>query len=365
MSNTVILTHDDAETLATRYRTEGKRIVTTNGCFDLLHPGHIAFLTEAKAQGDVLFVALNNDDSVRRLKGAGRPILPLLDRIAMLEGLKPVDHVVVFDEDIPIDVLARIRPAVHCKAADYDPDTLPEAEVVRAGGGEVRILSIEPGYSTSRLFEQILVSARATQSGGISTDGSAESQIFDHLFLSANTLRQTAYRLSAEIATVAQQISNALAHGHKVLLCGNGGSAADAQHVAGELVVRYLRDRQPFPAIALSTDSSILTAAGNDYGYEYIFSRSVEALGQPGDILLAISTSGQSPNILNAIQAAKERAMTTIGLTGSAQSPLANAVDFCLAVSSDFTPIIQQAHMAMLHVICDLVEQQMAGEDQG
>ena len=122
------------------YRAQGKVIVTTNGCFDLLHTGHIQFLQQAKTLGDILVVGLNSDTSVRRIKGNGRPLLPEAERAAMLMALKAVDHVLIFDELLPNDFLAAVKPAIHCKAGDYTGEALPEAEVVRRYGGEIRIL---------------------------------------------------------------------------------------------------------------------------------------------------------------------------------------------------------------------------------
>lgn len=145
--------------------------------------------------------------------------------------------------------------------------------------------------------------------------------------------------------------------GNKILLCGNGGSAADAQHVAGEFVNRFRYDRGALPAIALSTDTSILTAIGNDSAFEYVFSRQVEALARPGDILVGISTSGNSPDVLKALDAGRARGVTTIGFTGEKGGTIMGPkCDFCLAVASDDTPRIQECHIFVWHVICGIVE---------
>jgi glycerol-3-phosphate cytidylyltransferase len=139
-----------------KQRQSGKRIVTTNGCFDLIHPGHVAFLTAARAQGDVLVVLLNTDESVRRLKGDSRPIIGEEGRAAVLLGMRAVDYVVLFDELVPNKMLASIRPDIHCKASDYRVDELPEAEVVERGGGQIRILPMIEGYSTTQLASRIV-----------------------------------------------------------------------------------------------------------------------------------------------------------------------------------------------------------------
>ena len=142
-----------------------------------------------------------------------------------------------------------------------------------------------------------------------------------------------------------------------MLLCGNGGSAADAQHVAGEFVNRFRFDRAPLPAVALTTDTSVLTCIGNDSSFDAIFSRQVEALGNPGDILVGISTSGKSKNVMQAILAAKARGLTTVAMTGiHGKEPMGAACDFCLAIPSADTPRIQEAHEFVWHVLCGEVE---------
>lgn len=151
-------------------------------------------------------------------------------------------------------------------------------------------------------------------------------------------------------------IIGALSGGGKVLTCGNGGSAADAQHLAGEMVVKYARERDAFPVIALTTDSSVLTAQANDVDFSTIFSRQVEALGKPGDVLVAISTSGGSPDILEAVKAAGDRQMKVIGLTGADGYELARMCDVAIVVPSASTPRIQEAHITAIHAICDIVE---------
>jgi len=148
----------------------------------------------------------------------------------------------------------------------------------------------------------------------------------------------------------------ALQSGRKLLLAGNGGSAADAQHLAAELVVRFKKNRAALPAIALTTDSSVLTAIGNDLGFEHVFSRQVMALGQPGDVFLGISTSGRSPNILAACAAARQGGMAVIGFTGASGSAMNELCDALVLVPSDDTPLIQQVHIAIGHTLCAIAE---------
>lgn len=154
----------------------------------------------------------------------------------------------------------------------------------------------------------------------------------------------------------------ALRSGNKLLFAGNGGSAADAQHWAGELVSRFNFDRPGLAAIALTTDTSILTAIGNDYGYDYVFARQVEALGRTGDLLFVISTSGNSKNILRAIQAAREAGIGVIGFTGHRGGAMAGSCDVCFRMPSDETPKIQEGHEFLGHLICGLVESEMFGD---
>ena len=161
------------------------------------------------------------------------------------------------------------------------------------------------------------------------------------------------------IEKTANLIVEAYNSGKKVLTAGNGGSAGDAQHIAAELVSKFMLDRPALNAIALTTNSSILTAVGNDYSAEYIFSRQIQAYGNSGDIFIAISTSGNSLNIINAIKEAKNRGMVVIGLVGSKKSKMDNLCDILLRVPSEQTPIIQESHIMMGHIICALAEKEL------
>lgn len=162
--------------------------------------------------------------------------------------------------------------------------------------------------------------------------------------------------LQAALQAAAQACIASLQAGGKVLLAGNGGSAADAQHIAGELVARFNYDRPGLAAVALTTDSSVMTAIGNDYGYEMLFARQVQALGRPGDVLIAYSTSGRSPNVLKALEAARALGLVTIGFTGRRPSPMPALCDHVLATPSEYTPAIQEGHLVMGHTLCALVE---------
>src|SRR5438445_6498145 len=172
---------------------------------------------------------------------------------------------------------------------------------------------------------------------------------------------------SADILTTVAKVSeilvSALRQGNKVLLFGNGGSAADAQHIAAELVGRFAFDRPALPALALSVNSSCVTAIGNDYGFDRVFSRQLEALARPGDIAIAISTSGNSTNVLHAMSIARKIGLKTIGLTGRSGGNLRNAVDYCICVPSNETPRIQECHILVGHIISELVEREIFHEE--
>ena len=164
-----------------------------------------------------------------------------------------------------------------------------------------------------------------------------------------------------DLARVAAVLRGTLQSGGKVLLFGNGGSAADAQHVAAELVGRFLRNREPWPAIALTTDTSILTAVANDFAYEEVFARQVTALGRVGDLAVGISTSGRSPNVLKGLEAARAKGCSTLGVTGADPGELVGRCDHLLAVPASETPRIQELHLLAWHIICDLTERAMVG----
>jgi D-sedoheptulose 7-phosphate isomerase len=188
---------------------------------------------------------------------------------------------------------------------------------------------------------------------------SLETELKSH----QETLQKTVAECGPTIARLIEAFVACFRAGHNVLLCGNGGSAADAQHVAGEFVNRFRFDRDPLPAFALTTDTSVLTCIGNDSSFDAVFSRQVEALGCPGDILVGISTSGKSPNVLRAVAAAKSRGLTTIAFTGqNGQETMGPTCDLCLAIPSTDTPRIQEAHEFVWHVICGEVEREMFGQ---
>ena len=193
-----------------------------------------------------------------------------------------------------------------------------------------------------------------------------KTRILGHFNESIELKKKAAEELAEPIARAAQCTYDALTQGNKIRACGNGGSAADCQHFAAELVGRFERERMPLPAMALTTDSSIMTAVGNDYSYQDIFTKQVQAFGQPGDVLLAISTSGNSSNVIAAVEAAHEREMHVISLTGKGGGKmklLLNEDDVEICVPHDRTARIQEVHLLTIHCICDAIDAALFGEN--
>jgi D-sedoheptulose 7-phosphate isomerase len=185
-------------------------------------------------------------------------------------------------------------------------------------------------------------------------------KLVEQILLDAATLHEQAARQSAHaVVTVAHALLSSFAEGGQVLVFGNGGSAADAQHAAAELVNRFARERRAFPAIALSTDTSILTSIANDYGYERVFARQIEALGRPGDIAWGISTSGNSPNIVAALHTAKSRGLKTVALTGHDGGQAGKLADFPMNVPNVSAARVQEVHRTLIHAVCELVEREL------
>lgn len=170
-------------------------------------------------------------------------------------------------------------------------------------------------------------------------------------------------QITAEVEQIAQSCCAALRAGHKILFAGNGGSAADAQHLAGELVSRFNFDRPGLAAFALTTDTSVLTAIGNDYGYDKAFARQVNAVGNQGDVFFAISTSGRSPSILRALEEGRRKGLITVGFTGKSGGDMPPLCDYCIRVPVAETPKIQEGHIVLGHIICGLIERELFGGD--
>ena len=189
----------------------------------------------------------------------------------------------------------------------------------------------------------------------MTTDNLIHSNIVEHL----RTVELVRGTLAETINKIGQLLARSLAKGGTLFWCGNGGSAADSQHLAAELVGRFKKDRRALRSIALTTDTSVLTCVANDYSFDDIFARQVEALGRPGDVLIGISTSGNSENVLRAFKAAKEMSMMTIALLGKGGGPAKELADHALVIPSDSTARIQEAHILIGHILCDLIEQEL------
>lgn len=188
-------------------------------------------------------------------------------------------------------------------------------------------------------------------------------RIRDSLAETSRVLERLRAETAPQIQRVGQVLVGVLAHGGKILLCGNGGSAADCQHFATELCVRYVANRRALAAIALTVDTSILTAAANDLGFEHVFARQVEAIGRRGDALIAISTSGESANVLRAVDVARGAGLVTIGLTGEGGGALGRRVDHWIAAPATRTSLIQEAHLVIEHLLCEIAEE--AAQEEG
>jgi D-sedoheptulose 7-phosphate isomerase len=332
--------------------------VFTNGCFDLLHPGHVDLLERARDFGDRLIVGLNSDRSVRALKGPGRPLIPEEERAALLRALRCVDEVIIFDELTPARLIEEVQPDVLIKGGDWAVEQIVGAKTVWRKGGRVLSLPLKLGYSTTGLVEKIhrQPAERPRLATCEHSEDDGEPLIIRVLREHTETIERLAGDCLPAIHEASEMIIAALQTGKKLLLCGNGGSAADAQHIAAEFIGRFERERRAYPALALTTDTSALTAISNDYGVEQLFARQVEGLANPEDVLIAISTSGHSTNILAAVQAATRLGCHTVGLTGAKGRRLAALCDVAVMVPSTRTSRIQEAHITIGHLWCELAD---------
>ncbi|MFV0387239.1 MAG: D-sedoheptulose 7-phosphate isomerase [Pyrinomonadaceae bacterium] len=344
------------------------KVVFTNGCFDILHPGHLELLERARALGDKLIVGINSDKSVRAVKGNARPINDETSRAAMLMAFESVDEVRIFDEITPELLIKEIKPDVLVKGGDWGENEIVGAEFVKKRGGEVYSIQLKEGYSTSKIIEKIKREDR--QDGKelkTSTKEGSETNSFLNLCIKEHIkLFEKLFDDQGEnILACAKLLNETLCNGGKVLVCGNGGSAADSQHFAAELIGRYELERKAFPAIALTTDTSALTAISNDYSFDEVFSRQVEGLGKSGDLLIAISTSGNSTNVIRAVMKARELNCKVIGLTAAKGKKLAALCDACVLVPSKTTARIQEAHLTIIHILCESVDKAFSTSGKG
>lgn len=333
-----------------------EKTVFTNGCFDILHPGHIDLLNRARELGDRLVVGINSDESVRAIKGPGRPINDQESRKAVLLGLRAVDEVIIFDDTTPENIVRELKPDILVKGGDWQISEIIGADIVQANGGMVYSLPLKGGYSTSGIIAAM--NGEKPEKSVVSPDRKhrewsvVSASLSEHL-----SVLEAVSRESVEsIGRCAEVIAQTFASGKKVMICGNGGSAADAQHMAAEFVGRYESDRRGLPAIALTTDTSALTALSNDFEFENVFARQVNALAAEGDCLIAISTSGTSPNIIAAVMAARKLGCKVIGMTGANGKKLASLCDACILVPSARTARIQEGHITIAHIWCEIID---------
>ncbi|MFT3745252.1 MAG: D-sedoheptulose 7-phosphate isomerase [Pyrinomonadaceae bacterium] len=328
-------------------------IVFTNGCFDILHAGHVDLLKRARALGSRLIVGINSDASVRSIKGPDRPVQSQEARKAVLLGLESVDEVRIFDELTPEKLIHEIKPNVLVKGGDWKPDEIIGADFVTANGGKVLSLPLVDGFSSSSIVDKIKENETPE---GIKGSSVIERSLNQHL----DVFNRVIAEIPGPIDDCARLLIETFKAGKKVLICGNGGSAADAQHIAAEFVGRYETERRALPSIALTTDTSALTALANDYDFERIFARQVDALATDGDCLIAISTSGNSRNVIAAVMAARNRGCSVIGMTGTNGKKLASLSDACVLVPSDRTARIQEVHITIAHIWCEMVDEWIA-----
>ncbi len=346
--------------------TDGQIVLNeTGGETKVLFLRDLDAITRAREEGLRLALVTGEDSALaevvaRRLgietvlKGAEDKAAALKDACARL-GITPAEACYVGDADRDAPALAQaglgLAPADASRQARESAGLVLDAPGGRGAVAEalevVRRLNSAPPAPTA---------ARATDMW---------RDIGAALDESIRVKRAVLETLAGEISTAAAWMVETLRHGSKLLLLGNGGSAADAQHIAAELVGRFERDRGPLSALALTTDTSVLTALGNDYGVETIFARQVEALAQPGDLVVALSTSGNSPNVLRAVMAARAAGVRTVALTGAGGGRLALLVDLAVRVPSSRAARIQESHIAIGHALCEAVEAVLCGERRG
>lgn len=328
-----------------------EKVVFTNGCFDILHPGHIDLLERAKKLGTRLIVGINSDRSVRAIKGSPRPFLSEQDRAAILGSLKAVDEVRIFDELTPENLIREIKPDVLVKGGDWAVNEIIGADFVLENGGEVISLPLLEGFSSSKIVEKIQFNYTPKKEVE-KLESSAAKSLVQHLEVFQSMLENDL----KNIESCADLIFETFQKGSKVLIFGNGGSAADAQHLAAELVGRYETERCGLPAIALTTDTSALTALANDYSFEKVFERQIEALAVKGDLVIAISTSGNSPNVIAGVMKARQKGCQIIGMTGAKGKKLASLCDKAVLIPSERTARIQEGHVTVIHIWCEIID---------
>ena len=315
-------------------------------------------------------------DALSRARAAGLTLAlvtgeqgPMVDAVAARVGIELTiqsakDKLAALSQ-LATQLQAPVESICYVGDADRDADALravglglaPKDASHAAQRAAHRVLSKPGGFGAVEEAVEICLARARSQAFELKAVERL-SQIADRSIEAPQKMRDEQLPVLAEVAKV---FINCLQAGGKILLCGNGGSAADAQHVAGELVGRFLNNRQPWPAIALATDCSVVTAIANDFGYENVFARQVRALAKPGDVVVGISTSGRSPNVLRALEAARRLGAVCVGFTGSPGRPLDEYSDVCFRAPVSDVPRIQEIHILAWHSVCEVVETELTG----
>lgn len=320
--NTVV-SMNELTRLGEFYRKLGKKIVTTNGCFDLMHAGHVRMLTQARRKGDVLVVGLNSDESVRTLKGPSRPLIDENQRVELLSALRMVDHVVVFNGLLPNDMLEQLKPDVHCKAADYSPESLPEAEVVRRNGGRIEILPLSDGLGTSELLNLAATAASAEKNKNNEKNageyrqaraGDTASWAISRMLSFANLQRQAAYRLGDSISEAAKTIADTNTRGGNIRIWFSPGLQDSAVHLASRLNVSLAGVRTECTEISASC---------------------MPQCPGSGDLLLILGTLDVSNDVVEMVDTAVGSGMKLIVLDSSEPSDLSSQAGVHVAMTTE------------------------------
>ena len=337
------------------------KTVFTNGCFDLLHRGHVDLLRRARELGDFLVVGVNSDCSVRAMKGPSRPVQTQEERAAILRAIRYVDEVIIFDDTTPVRLIERLKPDVLVKGGDWPLGQIVGADFVIRNGGKVFSLPLVPGHSTTSLLDRLR--AKAVQPGAGLEDNSEDHRL-SGLRESIRVKAELLAECGKAILQAGQILLETFSAGNQVLLFGNDGNAADARQIADEMSGHYCTGRIAFPAIALTTDSSAFAATGNNYGFEEPFARQLAALARAGDAVIAISTSGNSPNVLPAVMKARELRCQIVGLTGQGGKRLAGLCDITVLVPSTSAARVRECYITIGHLWSEMVERSVQGSQR-
>jgi rfaE bifunctional protein nucleotidyltransferase chain/domain len=320
-------------------------VVFTNGCFDILHPGHIELLKQAKALGTKLIVGINSDNSVKAIKGHSRPVVSENDRAEVLRGLSSVDEVVIFNEPTPQTIIEKLKPNILVKGGDWAVEEIIGADFVKKNGGKVYSIPFRNGYSTSSIIEKI--ESQNDEIEDRNADFSVvENGLSEHLQLTKKLLDNEVN----SIQNCGKIIVEALKLGNNIFLCGNENSTQVAQIIAGELLKRVRKEGNE---IKVFTSSE---AISNDVGDEKKLFRQLNSKANKGDVLIGISNTGNSSDINSAMIEARQKGCLTIGLTGADGKKIASLCDAAVLIQSTHNLRIQEAHLTIGNLWSEMVE---------